>query len=375
MNFNQLKQVFSGDHWNINIKGDCNDDSQILFLGDVALAEKVGELIDKNGYQYFFSQLPDTFFSVEIVSFVLECCLSIRGKIWEPKPILMRGQADYLKIFPANMKLGIANVANNHFLDFGEEAALDTLMALKDKGFLYCGATGKDTDQQPLFVETAGGVVAMLAFAPSAHALPKAVAVNVLTGKKAALLSAVAEAKKKAEIVIVQLHQGVEYSPFVDRDSRLLARRIVDEGADCVICHHAHVIQAVEKYRDGIIFHGIGNFLLDVDMQRYPAAAFCLALRMGLCKGEITNISIEPYRLNKRLQVTPLNKEEMNLLGNDICAQSRLIASKIGVLKNDFGAFSILFYSRLKALGEMLKRKGVKETLSYYGNRLWSNFS
>ncbi|MDO9069079.1 MAG: CapA family protein, partial [Deltaproteobacteria bacterium] len=41
---------------------------------------------------------------------------------------------------------------------------------------------------------------------------------------------------------------------------RSAAHNAIDSGADVVIGHHPHVLQAVERYRKGIIFYSLGNF-------------------------------------------------------------------------------------------------------------------
>jgi poly-gamma-glutamate synthesis protein (capsule biosynthesis protein) len=38
---------------------------------------------------------------------------------------------------------------------------------------------------------------------------------------------------------------------------------MVDKGADLIVCQHSHCIGAFEKYSDGIIVYGQGNFLFD----------------------------------------------------------------------------------------------------------------
>ena len=41
------------------------------------------------------------------------------------------------------------------------------------------------------------------------------------------------------------------------------ARRWIDAGADVVIAHHPHVIQGIERYKDGLIAYSLGNLLFD----------------------------------------------------------------------------------------------------------------
>jgi len=43
-----------------------------------------------------------------------------------------------------------------------------------------------------------------------------------------------------------------------------LCRKLVDKGADLVVCQHSHCIGCEEKYHGGTIVYGQGNFLFDL---------------------------------------------------------------------------------------------------------------
>ena len=48
----------------------------------------------------------------------------------------------------------------------------------------------------------------------------------------------------------------------------VLARAAIDAGADVVLGHHQHIIKPIEIYRGRAIFHGMGNFAMDVYMEQ-----------------------------------------------------------------------------------------------------------
>ena len=62
-----------------------------------------------------------------------------------------------------------------------------------------------------------------------------------------------------ADYKIVHLHWGIEDIPFPRFDDTMLARQIIDSGADMIIGHHSHVIQSSEVYQGKEIYYGIGN--------------------------------------------------------------------------------------------------------------------
>jgi len=43
----------------------------------------------------------------------------------------------------------------------------------------------------------------------------------------------------------------------------VFCRKLVDAGADIIVGHHPHVVQGIEKYKNGIIAYSLGNFLFD----------------------------------------------------------------------------------------------------------------
>jgi len=344
----------------------------ILFLGDVALANRVGNLIDEKGHVFPFQQLPKDFFHADVVSFDLACCLSDRGEVWEPKPIVLRGKSDYLKVFPQSTNL-VASVANNHFLDYGETACVDTLEALSGKGIQYYGIESKIGKRQPLILDLTCKV-GMLAYSTCAHLLPPSSQVNLCSNAARDIIKGVEDAKTGVDLLIVRLHQGVEFSGYSNYRARTLSRHVVDAGADLVICHHSHVIQGIENYHGSFIFHGIGNFLIDMDLEEYPESAYTIATRVFFEDAKIKGIRIEPYKLNGNWQPSPLTATEMSYVSKRLFYLSNLLATPFGRMFNDIVAFSNWNLQQFTSLWEMGRRVGIVKTGAYYVERLRLKF-
>lgn len=75
----------------------------------------------------------------------------------------------------------------------------------------------------------------------------------------------VRDAKRQADIVIVSIHghqfKGKDKHNTPDFVTEF-AKATIDNGADIVVCHGPHVMRGIEEYNGGIIFHGLGNFIL-----------------------------------------------------------------------------------------------------------------
>ncbi len=73
----------------------------------------------------------------------------------------------------------------------------------------------------------------------------------------------VKDLRKRCDVVIVSMHNGIEYMTKPTKAQVAFAHAAIDAGAALVIGHHPHVIQPRENYRNGIIFYSLGNFVFD----------------------------------------------------------------------------------------------------------------
>jgi len=76
----------------------------------------------------------------------LECCISDRGERWaDPlKPFFFRAPPVAVDVL-TGLGVDCVNLANNHALDFGNDALLDTFEHLRSAGIQWVGA-GRDVD-------------------------------------------------------------------------------------------------------------------------------------------------------------------------------------------------------------------------------------
>jgi poly-gamma-glutamate synthesis protein (capsule biosynthesis protein) len=141
-----------------------NSECELLFVGDVALARRIGDNVENNTADFPFAKLNKKLFNNDAFIFNLECCLSDRGDPWEPKPEFMRGKGEYLdvlKSIPAEKY--IANISNNHFLDYGSLGAKDTLSNLEKHDMEYIGAVINSKVSKPYVMTIKGIKIALLA--------------------------------------------------------------------------------------------------------------------------------------------------------------------------------------------------------------------
>jgi poly-gamma-glutamate capsule biosynthesis protein CapA/YwtB (metallophosphatase superfamily) len=251
--------------------------------GDVLGDRQVGTFIDHNGGEAVLANV-EPFMDEASIAFVnLECPLSDKGTRKVAKEYTFRGRP---ALAQGLMSAGIdvVSLANNHTLDYGPAALLDTIARLDDAGVAHAGA-GADAAaaQAPALLISPAGVVAVLAFTEiipgGFSATGKQPGVNATTPDREKLLAAIASAKKKADFVIVSFHWGTEYTERANEDQRRLAHQAIDAGADLVLGHHPHVIQGLELYHDKLIAYSLGDFVFD-HYSRKTGEAFVLQVTM-----------------------------------------------------------------------------------------------
>lgn len=163
------------------------------------------------------------------------------------------------------------NLANNHALDQGEDGLKTTKNLLTQIGIASTGA-GETTEEawMPTIIEKNGIKIAFIGASYTSYnddgsRRSPLVARMQDTDK---LISALQEAKKKADIVVVTMHAGVEYTRNPTPLQETFAHTAIDHGADIVIGAHPHWIQKIENYQGKYIFYSLGNFVFDQEFSQ-----------------------------------------------------------------------------------------------------------
>jgi len=201
----------------------------------------------------------DEMLTADLVFGNLECCLTHRTE-GRKKNALFAAEpatADYLSTGGFNLIC----LANNHVLDFGTQGLVDTLDELERRRLRYFGAGRDLAEASRVFYTNSNGLRIALVSTVDAAGADDGPTVSTLS--TSATTSAIARARDEADIVLVSYHGGTELetvpSSFVVRS----LRQFIDAGADIVLGHHPHVLQAVEAYKSGVIAYSLGNFVFD----------------------------------------------------------------------------------------------------------------
>jgi poly-gamma-glutamate capsule biosynthesis protein CapA/YwtB (metallophosphatase superfamily) len=233
--------------------------------GDVNLDPSYIPDLAANGYGYAWSGLEGLFRRDDLTVVNLECAISTRGSPLA-KEFTFRGPPESLPPM-AEAGVEVANLGNNHAYDYGPEALLDSRRHLREAGIHPVGA-GKDQAQalKPALVEMKGWKVAVVGLDMVVDPFPEALATEDKPGTSAGhdtglMLRSIRAAERKADIVIVTIHWGMELDTQPRAEQVELGHRFVEAGADVIFGHHSHRLQPMDVYHGRPIFWGLGNFV------------------------------------------------------------------------------------------------------------------
>jgi poly-gamma-glutamate capsule biosynthesis protein CapA/YwtB (metallophosphatase superfamily) len=239
---------------------------KLALAGDTMLGRAVAErLAHDPQHPLVAPEVVDIAREADVFILNLECCISARG---EPTP----GRVFHFRAPPwaaqilARLGVDLVTLANNHALDFGPDALLDTLAHLDAADIRVVGAgTDVERARAPVVLEADGFRLAVVAFAD--HPAEYAAAANRLGIAYADLRRGVPDwvtTFPDVDAVLVTPHWGPNMTAEPPRSVRRAAHALVQAGATIVAGHSAHVFHGVSAR----ILYDLGDFLDDYAVDR-----------------------------------------------------------------------------------------------------------
>ncbi len=294
------------------------DTLTLTFTGDLLLDRGVRRVIEKSPHPQplppegrgerglsdslhvldclFSSSIDSLFWSSQVVVVNLECpATKIKAPVY--KRFIFRAEPEWL---PALRHHGIThlNLANNHAIDQGRQGLMDTRRNIIAAGMAPVGA-GSDMQEaaQPVLLgKTGGGSPRSVWLLSSVRLMLENFAYLddrpcVSQEPMDSLIQRVYRLRQNdpRAVIIVSLHWGGEHTLKPVPAQRLDAHRLIDAGADALICHHTHTQQTIETYRGRPIYYSIGNFIFD---QQQPNNSRACLVQLKVTEDSVAAVTI-----------------------------------------------------------------------------------
>jgi len=275
----------------------------LIFVGDIMLNRGVELTIKKYGqgdWEFPFLEIADFFNKANILFGNLEGPISDKG-VKVGSIYFFRNNPEAIKglVFAG---FDILSVANNHIFDYGRIAMEDTFLRLREVEINYVGGGLSENEAySPVIKEVKDIKIAFLAYTNlgTEYWSAEGNRSGIAWLKEEELEENIKEAKKLADLVIVSMHFGEEYSSPTP-EQEYFAHLAIDSGANLVIGHHPHVIQEIEKYGEGFIAYSLGNFIFDQGFSEETMKG--LMLKVLIKNGKIKELIPIEIKINQFFQ-------------------------------------------------------------------------
>ena len=170
--------------------------------------------------------------------------------------------------------INFVSLANNHTDDAGFEGFSSTVKTLERAGIQHAGVSLDGDPFFPKILMVKGKPMAFFSVTLKRNfglewgdrsEYPPPLAHISDSEDYNHFLKMVEETKRRFPevFIFVSIHWGVQYRSMIEPWQEILAKDIVDSGANCILGHHPHVLQKVSTYNGSIIFYSLGNLLFD----------------------------------------------------------------------------------------------------------------
>ena len=231
----------------ITFTGDCT-----LGIDDRERGKATGfdAFVQQYGIDYPFEKVRDFFAQDDLTVINLEGTLYNSDVGRAQKTYAFRGDTSYVQMLK-NASIEACSLGNNHSMDYGMAGLQSTVETLEANGI---GWFGSENEFNRAFVFEKDGVkIGFVSMYEKSW------------WDKIGILSSAFEQLRaqNCDLIIGFPHAGIEYDVRYDRGGGQdkLIEKMLNFGADLIVCNHAHTIQGIKQEGDKTILWGLGNFV------------------------------------------------------------------------------------------------------------------
>ena len=167
--------------------------------------------------------------------------------------------------FLENRGFNVVLLGNNHFMDFGEQAAQKTIDAFNKAVLVGAGCAEEAYSIKKISVK--GKRIGFMSFTHKEFGVVQSIDKKNTFGTawicSPNIKEIIEKEKKDIDLLMVFPHAGIEHIDAPLPEWKEIYKRFIDWGADFVLASHPHVSQGWELYKGHYIYYSLGNFYFD----------------------------------------------------------------------------------------------------------------
>ena len=330
--------------------------TQIVIAGDICPINR-NEILFQEGASVFGDVLC-LLSNSDILIGNLECPLIIHSTpIAKTGPNLGVSEASIRAL--AEVGFSALGLANNHIMDHGSHGLQSTIQVCKKNNISTFGA-GLDLFEarRPLVLNKNGFRIGLIGLAEHEWSIAGDDRAGANPIDLIEMVRTLRDLKKGTDYIIVLLHGGIEGYAYPSPLLQKLCRFLIEEGVVLVVTQHSHCIGCYEKYLEGHIIYGQGNFIFD-DSQQGDRWREGLLIVLHLDEQNRLHIEFEPVvQPNDRGGVSLCGKQEKERILSAFFRRSSDIAGR-GFVEDKWKSFcrekTIPYMNELQGYGRIQK--------------------
>ncbi len=336
---------------------------KISFVGDIMLGRFVGEKYATQAYQVLspgiLSLLEQSEYRIANLESPVVDVLSTDSLKFSANPSLL-SQFKWVSCF---------SLSNNHINDFGTAGMWQTISHLKENSINYNGLFSNT--YEPFLIDDGVNKVAivmcadMMNYEFDENCIYKTIRIDDLL-----LNEVIIKYKGLGYLVILYAHVGILFTRYPNPLIRDFVHQQVDNGVDCIITVHSHVLGGMESYKGVPIFYSLGDFLMDGASFRRRKSC---VLNLTIIDNRIVNWDITPTITDLDFQV----KIADDRLQKEILKSFNMVSLRMQDYNFDYNSFykfqykKELLYHSMSTLKYTYNTKGIYGLLKILGVRFY----
>jgi len=298
-------------------------------VGDIMLGRTLGQIVSNGNITYPFAAVNDWLSSPDLTIGNVESALGETGNPYPNKVYTFQAPPPAANALAVG-GFDVVSLANNHGMDYGEEALLEAIDLLRAQNIAPIGAGANRTAARQPYITTINGLtLGILAYVqvspePNGFTVESWDATDTTAGLAWArpdeLQAEVSALNSQVDHVIVVLHSGIEYLPSPSEDQQELVDAALAGGATLIIGHHAHILQGLryDETNKTLVAYGLGNFAFDIDGDPHTGV-----LHVWLSPEGVEQLEFLPAVVQVGGAPRPATGEEINEILQKVGRQSR----------------------------------------------------